>query len=493
MLSKRSLFIQNNWVKGKGEAFYSRNPRTDNLNWKGRAASIEQINFAIKSAGNVQEQWWEKGREFRQDVLMRYTDQLTRNKEWLAEIIGQETGKNPWECRAEVAGMIHKMTVSVEAYHERCVEKERELNLTKNYTKFKPLGVIAILAPFNFPGHLPQGQLIPALLAGNTVVLKPSEYCPMVGLAMASLWEQSQPPAGVLNVIQGNADVGRALVVHDDINAIFFTGSEEHGREIAQFFSGKYEKLLALELGGNNPLILTKVKDQQSAIECIIQSAFSTTGQRCTCARRLIVVKNNENKKLVDDLIKASKALVIGDQYKKSLMGPLISKNARKMALEQQQAYIAKGAKSLLEMKALGKKGAFISPGIIDISALTEDDDEECFSPLLKVSWVEDLQEAIFEANKSRFGLSAALLSDDKNEFSSFYSQIKAGIINWNTPTIGSSAYAPFAGVGASGNHRSAAYLMIDSCVTAIASTQQEHCRPIQNSQQWFRSCINKK
>eukprot|EP01047_Picozoa_sp_COSAG01_P017684 COSAG01_NODE_941_length_12576_cov_118.998557_4_plen_491_part_00 len=488
MLSKRSLFIQNNWITGKDTLFTSINPSNDQINWHGNSASLEQITFAIQSAKAVQQKWWESGFTARCQVLKRYQSQLEKNKRWLAELIKKETGKPMWESLQEVQGMIQKIPVSIQAYQERCAEKVRELAGDKfNKTQFKALGVIAILGPFNFPGHIPQGQIVPALLAGNSVVFKPSDKCPLVALAMMHLWQQADPPSGILNCVQGGARVAQVLVVQNTVNAVFLTGSEQVGRDIHHFFAGNYKKLLALELGGNNAIVLTQTKQQQAAIDCIIQSAFATAGQRCTCARRLVIVKNSANRRLLTNLIKQVKRLKIGSRYSQALMGPVISKQSREVLLQKQQQYIGLGAKVLLKMKSVGLKGAYLSPGILDASHLSHCEDEELFGPLLQVRWVDDLDQAIFEANQSRFGLSATLLSNDKKEFDYFYKHINAGVINWNCPSTGASGLAPFCGVGASGNHRAAGYFMVDSCVQPIASTQSNSLVRNDIAKNWFK------
>jgi succinylglutamic semialdehyde dehydrogenase len=331
---------------------------------------------------------------------------------------------------------------------------------------------MVVLGPFNFPGHLPNGHIVPALLAGNTVIFKPSEQTPLVTEQILKCWESSKIPKGVINMIHGKKTTGRYLLEHPDIDGLLFTGSYQTGRELAMAMAKTPGKILALEMGGNNPLIVGTVKNKQIAAYLTIQSAYLTSGQRCTCARRLIVNADKEGELFLETLIEMIKSIRVGSYHEvpEPFMGPVISIQSAHNLLQAERDLVAKGATPIIPLKTLDEKTPFLTPGLIDVTHVADRPDEEFFGPLLQVIRVKSHEEAIKEANRTKYGLAAGLLSDHKEEFQQFYDSVKAGIVNWNMPLTGASSAAPFGGVKESGNNRPSAYYAADYCAYPIAS-----------------------
>jgi len=452
------------------------NPATGEVVWEGQSASGQDVNKAVKSAQSAFLQWRGLSLEERKNILKRFAECLTRQKQEFARVISEEAGKPLWESLMEVTAMINKVDISFQAYEERCQEIKKEGKGFVRQTCFKPHGVVAVLGPFNLPGHLPHGHIVPALLAGNTVVFKPSEQTPHVGEKYIKCWKEAGLPEGVINLVQGGKEIGAALSSHEDINGLFFTGSFQAGRAIHKLFGGHPEKILALEMGGNNPLIVDNVKDIQAAAYMTIQSAFITSGQRCVCARRLIVLKGAKGDAFIGTLVNMSKGIKVGafTEDPEPFMGPVISEEAGRNILERQKDLMQNGGKVLLEVKQAGSSAAILSPGIMDSTEIKERKDEEIFGPLLQIVRVANLDEAIDEADRTEYGLAAGLLSDDPEVYQRFMQEARAGIINWNRPLTGASSEAPFGGIGRSGNHRPSAYFAADYCAYPAASMQSD-------------------
>jgi succinylglutamic semialdehyde dehydrogenase len=320
---------------------------------------------------------------------------------------------------------------------------------------------------------LPNGHIVPALLAGNTVVFKPSELTPGVAEMTVRFWEKAGLPDGVINLVQGGADTGICLARHPMIDGLFFTGSSNVGHLLHEQFGGQPEKILALEMGGNNPLIVQNVADVDGAVHHTIQSAFLSAGQRCTCARRLLVPKGKKGDEFLARLVEVASRIQMGefDADPQPFMGSVISAQAADMLLQAQAEMLEKGANSLLEMKQLKPETGLLSPGIVDATDV-ELDDQEFFGPLLTVYRYKSFDDAVELANNTRFGLSAGILSDDRKLYNRLVEEVRAGIVNWNRPLTGASSAAPFGGVGASGNHRASAYYAADYCAWPMASLE---------------------
>ncbi|MCF9018021.1 succinylglutamic semialdehyde dehydrogenase [Pseudomonas viridiflava] len=469
-----TLYIAGAWQAGQGETITSLNPVTQQVLWSGQGATAGQVDLAVQAARQAFPGWARRSLQERIDVLEAFAARLKHHADDLARCIGEETGKPLWESATEVTTMVNKVAISVQSYRERTGEKSGPLGDATAVLRHKPHGVVAVFGPYNFPGHLPNGHIVPALLAGNTVLFKPSELTPKVAELTVKCWIEAGLPAGVLNLLQGDRETGIALAANPGIDGLFFTGSSRTGNALHQQFAGRPDKILALEMGGNNPLVVDEVQDVDAAVYTVIQSAFISAGQRCTCARRLLVPQGEWGDAFLARLVAVSETIEVGsfDQQPAPFMGSVISLDAALGLLDAQRILLAKGAVSLLEMRQPLAQSALLTPGIIDVTAVSERSDEELFGPLLQVIRYADFDAAIAEANDTHYGLAAGLLSDSEARYQQFWLESRAGIVNWNKQLTGAASSAPFGGVGASGNHRASAYYAADYCAYPVASLE---------------------
>ncbi len=469
-------FIAGHWQAGQCEAFTSLNPVTQESIWAGQGASAAQVEAAVQAARAAFPAWARRPLEERIAVLEQFAATLKAHSDELARCIGEETGKPLWESATEVTSMVNKVAISVQSYRERTGTKSGPLADATAVLRHKPHGVVAVFGPYNFPGHLPNGHIVPALLAGNAVVFKPSELTPKVAELTVKCWIEAGLPAGVLNLVQGARETGVALAASAGIDGLFFTGSSRTGNLLHSQFAGRPDKILALEMGGNNPLVVDQVADLDAAVYTIIQSAFISAGQRCTCARRLLVPQGEWGDALLARLVAVSSTIKVGafDEQPAPFMGSVISLAAAEHLLKAQRQLAERGASVLLEMTQPLPNAALLTPGIIDVTAVSERIDEEFFGPLLQVIRYSDFDSAIAEANNTQFGLAAGLLSDSAERYQQFLIESRAGIVNWNKQLTGAASSAPFGGVGASGNHRASAYYAADYCAYPVASLESE-------------------
>jgi succinylglutamic semialdehyde dehydrogenase len=432
-------------------------------------SNTAEVDRAVASARAALSPWADADRI---SIINRFAEELKAHRSEIAEAICREIGKPRWESNTEVDAMINKVPVSIQAYQERRRPVVVESAGATTATRFKPHGVVAVFGPFNFPGHLPNGHIVPALLAGNTVVFKPSEFAPAVGQIMFDLWRAAGLPDGVLNLVQGAGETGKYLAAHSNLDGLFFTGSAAVGKSLRRSLADHPDKILALEMGGNNPLIVHNVSDVIAAAYHTIQSAFITAGQRCTCARRLIIPSGNDE--FLKKLITLTPKITIGlyTDNPEPFMGPVISETAARKLLQTQTDLVKRGGKSLIEMRSVNNQPALLSPGLIDVTAIPNRADGEIFGPLLQLIQVADFDTALLEANHTVYGLSAGLLSDSRELYDKFFRSIRAGVVNWNRPTTGASGSLPFGGVGLSGNHRPSGYYAVDYCSYPIASME---------------------
>lgn len=469
-------YIAGQWQAGEGATLESLDPVSQAVVWSGRAASAAQVDAAVAAARAAFPAWARRPLEERITVLETFAATLKARSDELARAIGEETGKPLWEAGTEVTSMVNKVAISVQAYRERTGIKSGPLADASAVLRHKPHGVVAVFGPYNFPGHLPNGHIVPALLAGNSVIFKPSELTPKVAELTVRAWIDSGLPAGVLNLVQGARDTGVALAAHADIDGLFFTGSSRTGNLLHSQFGGQPQKILALEMGGNNPLIVDEVKDVDAAVYTIIQSAFISAGQRCTCARRLLVPVGEWGDALLARLVAVTASIKVGrfDEQPAPFMGSVISLAAAEHLLKAQEHLLANGAVALLAMSQPLEGAALLTPGILDVSGVAQRPDEEFFGPLLQVIRYGDFDEAVREANATQYGLAAGLLSDSRERFEGFLLDSRAGIVNWNKQLTGAASSAPFGGIGASGNHRPSAYYAADYCAYPVASLESE-------------------
>ena len=413
------------------------------------------------------------------ETMRRFGNVVRQRHEQFADLLARETGKPLWEARTEVDTVIAKVDISVTAYAERTSQRRLDAPMgSRMALRHKPHGVLAVLGPYNFPAHLPNGHIVPALLAGNAVVFKPSEKTPATGAFLVDCYRAAGVPETCVRLLVGGPAEGKALAEHADIDGLLFTGSARTGLALNRAFASKPEKILALEMGGNNPIIVWDTPDLHSAAVLVIQSAFTTAGQRCTAARRLIV-----EDRLYDPLVETINAmigrLIVGAPHDdpQPFMGPVIDNQVADQLTESFLALLMRGGRPIRHLERAQDDRPFLTPAMIDMTNATEQPDIELFGPILQIYREQDFDAAIATANDTRYGLSAALISQTPALYDRFWSGIRAGIVNWNRPTNGASSSAPFGGIGWSGNHRPSAYYAADYCAYPVVSNEAEAAR----------------
>ncbi len=406
-------------------------------------------------------------------IVENFAKNVTKNLDKLAEAISIDTGKPLWEAKTEANGLKAKAIISIEqinAYKNEIVENA--VPGASGEVSKKPLGITAILGPFNFPMHLPNGQVIPSFLEGNSIIFKPSELTTRSGSIYADLWWKSGMPKEAFAFVTGGKDVGEKLVIHKDIKGVFFTGSVPVGIAIRQATASMPDKLVALEMGGVNPLVIWKDANLDAAAIAALTGICLTTGQRCTATRRLIVHTSVAQKflKKLDALIQNVK---IGLPTEDIFCGPLISDTAKEKYHTSLANQKAKGAKIIIQgnlKKDLPQKGAFVTPVIIEGGDFHRFSCEETFSPICTFEPIKNMNEVVERCAWSNFGLSASIFSANEKTFQEFRENVESGLINWNQPTNGSSSKLPFGGIGLSGNFRPAGSAMLQHCTYPLAS-----------------------
>ncbi len=451
-------------------------PATGKTLWTGTSGDADA---AVASAREAWPGWAATAVVKRIEAVRRYANQIRNNGDELAELISRETGKPMWEARTEVDSVVKKIDISVAAFAERTPQRQLPSQAnTRTALRHKPHGVLAVLGPYNFPAHLPNGHIVPALIAGNTIVFKPSEKTPAVGQYLVDAFAKAGLPAGVINILHGGPETGKQLTANDGLDGVLFTGSAQTGIALNRQFASRPDKILALEMGGNNPIIAWDTDDIHSAAVLIVQSAFLTAGQRCSAASRLIV-KDTIYDPLVREVKRIADRLIIDEPFASPapFMGPVIDNETADGLTESFLALMSHGGKPIKHIARPVEGRPFLTPGIIDVTDLPERPDIELFGPILQVIRVGDFAEAIAEANNTRYGLSSALIGGTAQQYDQYWSNSRAGIVNWNKMTVGASSEAPFGGIGLSGNHRPSAYYAADYCAYPVVSLEAEQLK----------------
>ncbi len=475
-MSQGNLYINGTWSPAHGAVWNKLDPVTQQSIWQGAEATADEVEQACQSARAAFAAWARRPLAERIEIIQRFASLLEQNKQQLATVISRETSKPLWETLTEVQAMMGKVAISIRAYHERTGESLTEMADGAASLRHRPHGVLAVFGPYNFPGHLPNGHIVPALIAGNTVVFKPSELTPWTAEETVKLWHAAGLPAGVLNLVQGGRSTGEALAQSSEIDGLLFTGSANTGYHLHQQLAGAPEKILALEMGGNNALIIDEITDIDAVVNLTIQSAFVSAGQRCTCARRLIIKNGAAGDAFIQRLVEVTRDLVIGqwDAEPQPFMGGVISLTAAQQILQAQQRLIDLGATPLLSVTQPDANSSLLRAGILEVTGVSNIPDEEYFGPLSCIYRYDSFDEALKIANATRFGLSVGLVSPDRDLFERLLIEARAGIVNWNKPLTGASSAAPFGGVGASGNHRASAFYAADYCAWPMASLESD-------------------
>jgi len=451
-------------------------PATGAELWRGK---IDDVDAAVERARRAWPAWAAQPLATRIELVRRFANEVRAVSDKLAELIARETGKPLWEAHTEVEAVINKVDISVTAYAERTGQKRLDSALQgKAAVRHKPHGVMVVLGPYNFPAHLPNGHIVPALIAGNVVIFKPSEKTPAVGQLLMECFNKAGISAAVAQFFVGGPEEGKALVAHRGIDGVLFTGSAQAGIAINKRLANNPGKIVALEMGGNNPIVVTDTPKISDAATLIVQSAFTSAGQRCTAARRLIL-QTNMYEPILEEIKNILSKLIVAEPFAEPapFMGPVIDNKSADQLVESFLYFLSNGGKAIRHMTRPDDNLPFLSPAIIDTTDMPDRPDVELFGPLLQVIKVDNLDDAIVEANRTRFGLSASLIGGNPQDYNRFWANVRAGIVNWNRPTNGASSNAPFGGLGLSGNHRPAAFYAADYCAYPVASTEMEQPR----------------
>ncbi len=479
--------VNGRWIALAGAEITSRNPaRPAEIVWSG-TPDPGHADAAVAAASEAFKTWSAWSPSKRHAVLRRFADLCKARAAQITALIRDETGKAEWDAAGEASLLAAKVDATLaetpDAPLRRVAGYKVELTPTRQgRCWFRPHGVMAVLAPFNFPMHLPNGHIVPALALGNTVVLKPSDKTPAAGQMLGELYQEALDaegaPPGVVNVVQGGAASAQRLARHPGVDGVLFTGSWPVGRAILEANLDTPGRICALEMGGNNAAVVLPDADlRQAVVECV-RSAFITSGQRCTCTRRLIVHEAVADR-VIRAVCRAASELKIGDPASGEpvFLGPVISEAARRAILGAQASLARGDGRILLECRALDREGWFLTPGVMQVERFVASDaadvgagaDVEVFGPLLRVAVVRSLDEAIEQANATRFGLAAAIFTKDERAIERFLREARAGCINVNTGSAGASGRLPFGGLGRSGNHRPAGALSVDYCAYPVA------------------------
>ena len=451
-------------------------PATGTELWRGKRGNVDE---AVDTARRAWSAWAARPLATRMELVRRFANEVRKEAEQLATLIARETGKPLWEARTEVASVVGKVEISIRAYAERTAQRKLDNAMLGTASlRHKPHGVMAVLGPYNFPAHLPNGHIVPALIAGNAIIFKPSEKTPATGELLVQCFHQAGIPASVVQVLIGGPEEGQALVAHDGVDGVLFTGSAHVGIAINRRLAARPDKIVALEMGGNNPIVMWETPKIADAAALIIQSAFTSAGQRCTAGRRLII-KSSMYDAVISEVKRLADRIIVGAPFDEPapFMGPVIDNSSADGLTESFLYLLSHGGKAIKHMTRPRDDLPFLSPSIIDVTNVKDRPDVELFGPLLQVIKVDELDEAIAEANHTRFGLAASLIGGIPQDYDRFWANIRAGVINWNRPTNGASSAAPFGGVGLSGNHRPSAYYAADYCAYPVASNEMEQPR----------------
>lgn len=454
----------------------SREPATGQEIWRGRVGDVDEI---VGRARRAWPAWAAQPVATRMELVRRFANEVRKQQDALATLIARETGKPLWDARNEVESVVAKVEISIRAFAERTGQRRLDSALQGTAAvRHKPHGVMAVLGPYNLPAHLPNGHIVPALIAGNVVVFKPSEKTPATGELLAQCFHKAGISAAVVQVLVGGPAEGQALVTHDGVDGVLFTGSAHTGIAINRKLATRPDKIVALEMGGNNPLVVWDTPLVVDAAVLIVQSAFTSAGQRCTAARRLIV-KSSMYDAVVGEVKALADRIIVGAPFDEPppFMGPVIDNDAADGLTESFLYLLSNGGRPIKHLVRTDDSLPFLSPAIMDTTAMKDRPDVELFGPILQVIRVDDFDQAIAEANNTRFGLSASLIGGNPQDYNRFWANVRAGVINWNRPTTGANAAAPFGGVGLSGNHRPSAFYAADYCAYPVASTEIEQPR----------------
>lgn len=423
--------------------------------------SVGAVDAAVEAARRAQKAWDRLGFEGRKTILLRFADELTARKEDIARRIAEQAGKPLWEAMTEAAALPEKIRIMTGEGARYTADVHPE-GLAGGSFRHRPLGVAAVLGPFNFPLHLPNGHIIPALFHGNTVVVKPSELTSDCFVPYAEAAQAAGIPDGVLNLVHGPGPVGAALASHTDVDAVMFTGSYDTGLRIKRATLEHHWKLLALEMGGKNTSIVLEDADLTQAAHDIAFASYMTAGQRCSATSRIVVAAP-----VFDDFVDAfrdvSRRVTVGHTTQETaFMGPLINETAFQRFLAAQEQTEGGRLENLLPGGRTRDDlhGFYVAPALWHAHELDErgpHQSEEIFGPDVVLYRASSDAEILRIANGTPYGLACSVYGQDEARFEELGWDLEVGILNWNRSTCGASSRLPFGGVKKSGNHRASA------------------------------------
>jgi succinylglutamic semialdehyde dehydrogenase len=436
-------------------------------------AGAAEVDAAVGRARRAFPAWRDAGLEARAALLRRFAALAREGEEELARLIAREVGKALWDARAEARLLAPKVDATLEDGLRFVAPIEAGADAR---AVFQPRGVLAVIGPFNFPAHLPNGHLVPALATGNTVVLKPSELAPAVGAWLARTAARAGLPDGVLELVQGRAETGRALALHAEVDGVLFTGSYAVGRALREATLEQPRKLLALELGGKNAMLVLEDADLAVAASEAALSIAATTGQRCSSLSRIFVHERVADA-FQERLVRVLAGLAIGSPLdERTFMGPLVSERAFEK-LERFRAMAAQAGGEVVLRRDPGAPPPWTGPGLVRFATLAQRHPyqrEEIFGPEAALYTISDLDEAIAAANDSDYGLAGAVMTRSRAAWERCAARLRVGVLNRNRGTIGASGRLPFGGLGRSGNDRPAAILASVYCTYAQARLESD-------------------
>lgn len=436
------------------------------------------VDQACSAARAAYPNWGRLHLEERKAYLRKLKEVFEKESNRMAEVIARDTGKPMWEALTEAKALAAKIDITLE-HSLKIVAEERIENAlpgVEGVIRYRSRGVMAVVGPFNFPAHLPNGHIVPALVAGNTIVFKPSEQTPAVGQMMAECIHQAGFPPGVFNLVQGDGETGRLLVAHETVDGILFTGSYEVGLKIKQETLTHYNKILALEMGGKNATVVWEDADLDKAIYESLVGAYMTSGQRCSCTSRIILHPRIADQ-FIDKFYESAKRLSIGHWSKNPFMGPLINAGAVEKYLRFQEIANRENCESLMRGKALEleNKGHYVTPSIHLVKKYDPQSvyqKSEIFGPNVAIYVESDFSKAMEIVSSTGYGLVMALFSKNKELYEKALFEARVGLLNWNRTTNGASSRLPFGGMGKSGNDRPSAHFAIQYCTVPVASLE---------------------
>jgi succinylglutamic semialdehyde dehydrogenase len=424
-------------------------------------------------------EWAARPLAVRVEALRRFANIVRSRGDAFADLIARETGKPLWEAASEVESVIGRVETSIAAYSERTASRKLEGALgNRTALRHKPYGVLAVIAPFNLPAQIPTNTVVPALLAGNAVVFKPSEKVPATGRFFIECLHAAGVPEGAARFLPGGPETGAALARHPDIDGLLFSGSTRTGMALHRIFGEMPPRMLSLQMGGNNPIVVWDTPTVHAAAVICVQSAFLTAGQRSSAARRLIV-RDGAHEPLVAEIVKLVNRMVIAEPHSSPapFMGPVIDNDAADHIQERFLDLVLNGGRAITHLQRPIAGRPFLTPGLIDVTDMEKRSDEELFGPVLQIIRVPDFEAALAEANATRYGLAASLVCEQPVLYDRFWAGVRAGMINWNRPTTGAPINSPFGGVGLSGNSRPAGYYAADFSAYPVVSGEVEQAR----------------